>query len=122
MLWTYRAVIDRWIDGDTVDVNVDLGFYTWRKERLRLLGSLVGIDAFELRSRVPGERELAVIGLERARQLAPEGTLVIITTHRRSNGDPRDGFGRFLAQITANGTNVGDTLLAEGLAEPYQRG
>ena len=37
-MYEYKASLDRVIDGDTIDVVVDLGFYTRIKERLRLAG------------------------------------------------------------------------------------
>ena len=39
LMYEYRCRIDRVIDGDTVDVDIDLGFGVWmRKERVRILG------------------------------------------------------------------------------------
>ena len=36
---TYKCTILRVVDGDTVDVDIDLGFGVWmRKERIRILG------------------------------------------------------------------------------------
>ena len=43
-MYEYKASLDRVVDGDTIDVVVDLGFYTKIKERLRL----AGIDAPEV--------------------------------------------------------------------------
>ena len=38
-MWTYRAKVVRVIDGDTVDVDIDLGFRIWQKnERVRIMG------------------------------------------------------------------------------------
>ncbi|GAG20500.1 unnamed protein product, partial [marine sediment metagenome] len=44
-MYTYRAKLDRVVDGDTVDLFVDLGFNICIKDRFRLLG----IDTPELR-------------------------------------------------------------------------
>ena len=47
-MWTYRAKVIRVIDGDTVDVDIDLGFGIWQKnERVRIMG----IDTPESRTR-----------------------------------------------------------------------
>ena len=43
-MYEYKASLDRVVDGDTIDVVVDIGFYTKIKERLRL----AGIDAPEV--------------------------------------------------------------------------
>lgn len=42
-MYTYYTKIDNVVDGDTVDVFVDLGFKVWRQERMRL----VGVDTAE---------------------------------------------------------------------------
>lgn len=122
-LWTYRATVKRWLDGDTFDAQVDLGFRTYRTERLRLLGSAAGIDTPELSSRDPVVRARAQQAARRSAELCPVESVQIVRTHRAEAGDPRDGFGRYLAQIIlADGRSLGDVLLAEGLAEPYARG
>jgi micrococcal nuclease len=35
-MWTYRAQLDRVVDGDTIDLRVDLGFKTYKQVRVRL--------------------------------------------------------------------------------------
>ena len=37
-MYTYKATLDRVIDGDTIDVNIDLGFDISVKKRVRFLG------------------------------------------------------------------------------------
>jgi micrococcal nuclease len=44
--WTYRARLEKVVDGDTVDVLIDLGFQAFYRVRLRLLG----VDAPEMGS------------------------------------------------------------------------
>jgi micrococcal nuclease len=47
-MYEYNCTIVRVVDGDTVDVDIDLGFDTWRRgERIRLYG----VDTPECRSR-----------------------------------------------------------------------
>ena len=54
MMYEYKCEIVRVVDGDTVDVNIDLGFNTWLwKERIRLNG----IDTPESRTRDPEEKK-----------------------------------------------------------------
>jgi micrococcal nuclease len=48
----YRGKVVRVIDGDTIVVDVDLGFYIWTRIHLRL----AGIDTPELRSKDPDEK------------------------------------------------------------------
>ena len=57
-MYEYKCVIDRWVDGDTVDVDIDLGFdVVLKKQRVRLYG----IDAWESRTR---DKEEKAKGLE----------------------------------------------------------
>lgn len=121
-MWEYRATIERVVDGDTFDATLDLGFYTWRHERLRLLGSFCGVNTPEMHAADPAVRARANAAKTRVLDLMPMGSVVTVRTHRQEAGDPKDGFGRFLAEvILKDGTNLGDLLLAEGLAVPYER-
>ena len=54
-MYEYKCTIDRVIDGDTVDVFIDLGFDIIKAERIRLLG----IDTPELRSQDTVEKQAA---------------------------------------------------------------
>ena len=54
-MWTYRCKLRRVVDGDTVDVDIDLGFGIWQmNERVRIMG----IDTPESRTRNKVERNL----------------------------------------------------------------
>ena len=56
-MWTYRAKVVRVIDGDTVDVDIDLGFGIWQKnERVRIMG----IDTPESRTRDKIEKKFGL--------------------------------------------------------------
>ena len=46
-MYTYKAEVIRVVDGDTIDASVDLGFDTWKKVRIRMMG----MDAWESRTR-----------------------------------------------------------------------
>ena len=47
-MYEYKVTLDRVVDGDTIDVNVDLGFEIWvAKQRVRLYG----LDTWESRTR-----------------------------------------------------------------------
>jgi len=49
--YIYKASVAKVIDGDTVDLIVDLGFHVFIKERFRL----VGVSVPELNSKIPEE-------------------------------------------------------------------
>ena len=56
-MYEYRCKVLKVIDGDTVDVDIDLGFNTWIKnERVRLMG----IDTPESRTRNKIEKKLKI--------------------------------------------------------------
>ena len=52
-MYTYHATVDRVVDGDTVDALIDLGFDTWKKVRIRMMG----MDAWESRTRDKEEKK-----------------------------------------------------------------
>jgi micrococcal nuclease len=113
-MWEYKATVIRWVDGDTLDATIDLGFYITMSQRLRLLASTGGVNTPEMHSKLATERALAIEALTRVDQLAPPGTLFTARTLKEAT---HDSFGRFLSQVVLfDGRSVGDVLLAEGLA------
>ncbi len=93
--------VKRWVDGDTVDVDVDLGFKVWSQQRFRL----AHINTPE--KKMPGYQE----AIERVNQIAPSGSKVII------NCLGYDRYGRWIAEITTmDSKNVNQILLDEKLA------
>lgn len=110
-MYEYRARVVRWIDGDTVVCDIDLGLFTWvHDQHLRLYG----IDAPDVQP-AKGEATSYV------RSLVPDGSEVTIRTHK----DASDKFGRWLAEIWFVGLrdvfagSVNDYILATGHAVPY---
>ena len=61
----YKAEILRIVDGDTVDVRIDLGFNMWHKCRVRLMG----INAPESRTRDLEEKERGLAAKERLKNI-----------------------------------------------------
>ena len=108
--YTYRVTVDRVIDGDTVDVLIDVGFKTTVFKRLRLLD----IDTEEIRDRDPLRREKARVAKARLQQILDEADRVYVQTFLDNTGK----YGRLLAWIwTENNdvlTNVNVQLLDEG--------
>ena len=104
-MYQYRATIDRVIDGDTVDVRVDLGFHVGLKVRTRLFG----LDAPEVST--PEGR----VSRDRLRERLPAGAEVRIETFKAAG----DKYGRWLATIWLDGASVNEWLVVEGLAGLY---
>lgn len=116
--YLYKAKVLNVVDGDTVDVVVDLGFSISTKQRLRLLGSQFGVDTWEKNSKDPVEKSLALAGEKFTTEKVLDKDVFIIT-------QKSDSFGRYLAQIIyrENGIeyNLGDELIKTSLAKPYKR-
>ena len=89
MIYIYKADLIRVVDGDTVDLIIDLGFDTSRKERFRLYG----IDAPEMNTAEGKEAKAWLL-----EALQPLGA-IYIQTIQLSTKAKRDKYGRFLAVL-----------------------
>jgi micrococcal nuclease len=89
LIYIYKAELIRVVDGDTVDLVIDLGFDTQRKERFRLYG----IDAPEMNTAAGKEAKAWLIGI-----LGPYGA-IYVQTIQLSTKAKRDKYGRFLAVL-----------------------
>ena len=107
----YKAKIRRWVDGDTVDVTLDLGFDILYNNRIRLLG----IDTPESRTRDLEEKKLGLAAKDRVKELCPVGSTVTVKTTK----DGRGKFGRILGEIYVGDVNVNKLLIEEGHAVEY---
>ena len=110
-MYEYRATIRRVVDGDTVDITLDLGFDILYNNRIRLLG----IDTPESRTRDLDEKKLGLAAKERVRELCPVGSTVTVKTTK----DGRGKFGRILGEIYVGDVNVNKLLIEEGHAVEY---
>lgn len=107
---SYRATVDRVVDGDTVDLNISLWPDLIFRQRVRIFG----IDTPELRSPRPCERVDAGKASERAKEWMPVGSIVSVNIFGVGK------YGRPLGVVTTlGGGNVGDSLVEAGLALPY---
>jgi micrococcal nuclease len=89
MIYIYKAELIRVVDGDTVELMIDLGFDTSRKERFRLYG----IDAPEMRTE---DGKAAKKWLWDALQPLDA---IYVQTIQLSTKAKRDKYGRFLAVL-----------------------
>jgi len=104
------------VDGDTVDVDIDLGFNIWlRDERVRIMG----IDTPESRTSDKVEKLFGKAAKERLKELLTEGG-VLVTTEEKNGEDMRGKFGRVLGDFkTPDGKLVTEVLAEEGHCVPY---
>ena len=118
-MYEYRASVDKVVDGDTVDLAVDLGFHITVRDRFRLNG----IDTPELHDHDPAKRDAAQKAKEALTTLLASATEVLVQTQKNEG----DKYGRWLVmmQITkTDGTviSVNDWMLANSYGVPYDGG
>jgi len=108
MLYTYKAKCINVVDGDTIDVIVDLGFYIEKKIRLRV----AGIDTPEIRASTEAERKHA-----REARAFVERLLLDKPCTVRTKKDVGI-YGRYWAEvILSDNENLADKLQEAGLAK-----
>jgi len=113
LMYEYSATIRRWVDGDTVDVTLDLGFDILYNNRIRLYG----INTPESRTRDLEEKERGLAAKDRVKELCPVGSSVTLKTTK----DGRGKFGRILGEIFVPGAvqSINQLLVEEGHAVEY---
>tara|TARA_E500000318_G_scaffold105508_1_gene112488 strand:+ start:600 stop:956 length:357 start_codon:yes stop_codon:yes gene_type:complete len=111
-MYHYKAVLVRVIDGDTIDVDIDLGFDVWlKKQRIRL----AGIDSPECRTRNKFEKALGLAAKERLIELC--------SAEMQIESLGKGKYGRILGiPKTADGTSMCQILIDEGHAVEYWGG
>ena len=115
----YKVNILKVVDGDTVDVDIDLGFGMWlRNERVRVMG----IDTPESRTSDKIEKIFGLAAKNRLISLL--GAEAILHTQVSKKGEDMKGkFGRVLGNFTSiNGEKCAAVLIREGHAVAYQGG
>ena len=118
-MYEYRARVIKVVDGDTVDVDIDLGFGVWLKdERVRIMG----IDTPESRTRDKVEKKFGLAAKARLKELL--GPTPILKTQVGKGGEDMKGkFGRILGDfLTEDVKKCGELLVKEGHAVKYMGG
>ena len=106
-MYEYRCQLERVIDGDTVDLTIDLGFNTFRREKIRLLGI-----------NTPEKKGPTAAAAERAAAVLFDllkGKPLTVQTKK----DKHDKYGRMLGTLWAGGRNANQALIEGGYAVPY---
>ena len=114
-MWTYRCKLKKVIDGDTVDVDIDLGFGIWQmNERVRIMG----IDTPESRTRDKIEKKFGLAAKARLKSLLGPKP-VLQTTISKKGEDMKGKFGRVLGDFIIDGKQVSQIMCQEGHAVAY---
>jgi len=116
----YDVVLLKCVDGDTVDVDIDLGFGVWLKdERVRIMG----IDTPESRTSDKVEKLFGTAAKNRLKELLEHGGK-LITTEDKSGEDMKGKFGRILGDFwveryEGKREKVTDIMIEEGHCVAY---
>jgi micrococcal nuclease len=110
-MYEYNCEILRVVDGDTVDVSIDLGFDISYKSRVRLYG----IDTPESRTRDKDEKARGLMSKEYLIDELSKGQ-VVIKTHK----DKKGKFGRVLGEMYVGDSNVNMMMVDDFLAVEYK--
>jgi len=110
----YRAKVLRIVDGDTIDVDLDLGFTVWmRKQRIRL----AGIDTPESRTRNKEEKKRGLLSKAKLKELCPTGSTIKVKTELDKE---RGKFGRVLGTLlTVDDLNINQYMIENNYAVAY---
>ena len=117
-MFEYYCKVERVVDGDTIDVNIDLGFDIHHRARVRM----AGIDTPESRTRNLAEKALGLASKARLKEMLKEKKVKLATSK-----EGKGKFGRVLADVITideegNETNCNWQLVEEGHARPYMGG
>ena len=114
-MYEYRVHILKIVDGDTVDVDIDLGFGIWlRNERVRIMG----IDTPESRTRDKVEKVFGLAAKKRLKELLGK-TAILQTQVSKSGEDLKGKFGRILGDFVTGDSTVTKIMIDEGYCVPY---
>jgi len=107
----YHCVITRIIDGDTIDVDIDLGFDCWlHKQRIRLHG----IDTPESRTRDLEEKKYGLAAKAFVEKFIPLGSTALLNTKEKGK------YGRYLGDFKVKNQWLCTELLKHRHAVRYE--
>ena len=111
--FSYRInKVTKVVDGDTIDVLLDMGFDIKYKSRVRLFG----IDTPESRTRNKEEKIRGLISKSYLKDAIKKAKKLTIKTHK---GSETGKFGRILGEVFADGINLNLKMCTDGYAVQY---
>ena len=111
--FSYRVdKVTKIVDGDTIDVMLDLGFDIKYKSRVRLFG----IDTPESRTRDKVEKKYGLLSKKFLQEQIKKSKKVAIKTYK---GDETGKFGRILGDVFLDGKSVNSLMCTKGHAVEY---
>jgi len=111
-MYEYSCEVQRVVDGDTIDVVLDLGFDILHKCRVRLYG----IDTPESRTRDLDEKARGKMAGAFLKDAINQGNKVVIQTRLK---DSKGKYGRVLGEVIVDGENINQSMIDANLAVGY---
>ena len=111
-MYEYGCKVTRVVDGDTIDVDLDLGFDIIYKCRVRLYG----IDTPESRTRDKDEKARGKLAAKFLQDAISNGNHVILQTQLK---DSKGKFGRVLASVIVDGIDINQQMIEKYMAVKY---
>jgi len=111
-MYEYGCTVTRVVDGDTVDVVLDLGFSILHKCRVRLYG----IDTPESRTRDKDEKVRGKLAAKFLKDAIDNGKKVILRTKLK---DSKGKYGRVLGEVVVDDININVSMIENYLAVAY---
>ena len=110
-MYEYKCKLVKVVDGDTVDVDIDLGFGVWlQNQRIRMYG----IDAPESRTSNKVEKVYGMAAKDFVIKWTNAGNLVLKTFK-----DGKGKYGRILGELWYNDVNINQRMIEEHHAVKY---
>jgi len=111
--FSYRVKkVTKVVDGDTIDVTLDMGFDILYQQRVRLFG----IDTPESRTRDKEEKKYGLLSKYFLKDALSNGKKITIKTYK---GDETGKFGRILGDVWIDGKSINQTMCDKGYAVAY---
>ena len=111
-MYEYRAKVIKVIDGDTIDVDIDLGFcMILSKQRIRLYG----IDTPESRTRDKEEKFYGKLAAQFLKDQCKKGSCITLKTYL----DKKGKYGRILGEIIIDDMNINQLMVEQHMAVEY---
>jgi micrococcal nuclease len=111
-MYEYNCTVTRVVDGDTIDVILDLGFSILHKCRVRLYG----IDTPESRTRDKDEKVRGKLAAKYLKDSIKNGTEIILRSKLK---DSKGKYGRVLGEIIVDSININQSMIEKYLAVQY---
>jgi len=111
-MYEYPCKIVKVIDGDTADVDIDLGFGVWlKKQRIRFYG----VDTPESRTSDKKEKVYGLMAKEFVQKHLPLDSIQVLRTRKDGKGK----YGRILGEFVVNDTTLNQLLIDTHNAVAY---